>query len=73
MSMPIQDSIIDLKAIAKMLGLGYAATLKLARGGELPVWRNGPEGQYRAFRSDIEEYRMAQRVKKRDRDADELR
>jgi hypothetical protein len=71
MSMPVQNDIIDLKAIAKMLGLGYAMTLKLVNRGELPmVWRNGPGGTYRAFRADIEEYRDAQRMKKRD--ADEL-
>ena len=64
MNEPTQDPILDLKAVAKRLGLAYRRTLQLAQAGKLPVWRPGGEGgEYRAYASEIEKYREAQRVK----------
>lgn len=64
--MPVVEDIIDLKTVGKMLGLSYSQVLKRADRGELPLWRTGQTGQWRAFRSDIEKFRDEQRTNKRE-------
>jgi excisionase family DNA binding protein len=67
MNEPAEDQILGLRDVARRLGLAYRRTLQLAKQGKIPVWRPGGEGgEYRAYASEIEKYREAQRVQPKD-------